>query len=87
MKRCVAGLLCAAGLLPTHAHTQTWPTQTWPTQTWPARPVRIVVPFSAAGTADLLARIAADKLSAALGEPFVVEDRPGAGGGCLFNRP
>jgi tripartite-type tricarboxylate transporter receptor subunit TctC len=70
MKLCVVGLLYAAGLLPTHAQAQTWPT----------RPVRIVVPFSAAGTADLLARIAADKLSAALGEPFVVEDRPGAGG-------
>ena len=70
LELCVAGLLCAAGLLPTHAHAQTWPT----------RPVRVVVPFSAAGTADLLARIAADKLSAALGEPFVVEDRPGAGG-------
>jgi tripartite-type tricarboxylate transporter receptor subunit TctC len=70
MKLCVLGLLYAAELLPTHAQAQTWPT----------RPVRIVVPFSAAGTADLLARIAADKLSAALGEPFVVEDRPGAGG-------
>ncbi len=70
MKFYVVGLLYAAGLLPTHAQAQTWPT----------RPVRIVVPFSAAGTADLLARIAADKLSAALGEPFVVEDRPGAGG-------
>jgi len=69
-KLCFVGLLCAAGLLSTHAHAQTWPT----------RSVRIVVPFSAAGTADLLARIAADKLSAALGEPFVVEDRPGAGG-------
>jgi tripartite-type tricarboxylate transporter receptor subunit TctC len=63
-------LLGVAGVVPTFAQAQTWPT----------RPVRIVVPFSAAGTADLLARIAADKLSAALGEPFVVEDRPGAGG-------
>jgi len=49
-------------------------------QTWPTRPVRIIVPFSAAGTADLLTRIVADRLSAALGEPFVVENRPGAGG-------
>ena len=47
---------------------------------WPVRPVRIVVPFSGAGTADLLTRIVADKLSTALGQPFVVEDRPGAGG-------
>ena len=49
-------------------------------QTWPSRPVRIIVPFSAAGTADLLSRIVADKLGAALGEPFEIENRPGAGG-------
>jgi tripartite-type tricarboxylate transporter receptor subunit TctC len=42
--------------------------------------VKIVVPFSAAGTADLLTRIVADKLGTALGQAFVVEDRPGAGG-------
>jgi tripartite-type tricarboxylate transporter receptor subunit TctC len=47
---------------------------------WPNRPVKIVVPFSAAGTADLLARVVADKLSASLGQPFVLEHRPGAGG-------
>jgi len=49
-------------------------------QGWPTRPVKIVVPFSAAGTADLLTRIVADKLGSALGQSFVVEDRPGAGG-------
>src|SRR3984885_13243305 len=63
-------LLCILGLGTASAQAQSWPT----------RPVRIVVPFSAAGTADLLARIAAEKLGAALGEPFVIEDRPGAGG-------
>jgi tripartite-type tricarboxylate transporter receptor subunit TctC len=47
---------------------------------WPTRPVRVVVPFSASGTADLLARLMADKLSASLGHPFVIENRPGAGG-------
>ena len=66
----VLPLLCILGLVPAFAQTQAWP----------ARPVRIVVPFSGAGTADLLTRIVADKLSAALGQPFVVEDRPGAGG-------
>lgn len=50
------------------------------TQNWPTRPVKIVVPFSAAGTADLLTRIVADKLGTAFGQAFVVEDRPGAGG-------
>src|SRR5262249_9147680 len=47
---------------------------------WPTRPVKIVVPFSAAGTADLLARIVADRVQASLGQPFVLEHRPGAGG-------
>jgi tripartite-type tricarboxylate transporter receptor subunit TctC len=47
---------------------------------WPVRPVRIVVPFSASGTADLLARTAADRLAAVFGQSFVVENRPGAGG-------
>jgi tripartite-type tricarboxylate transporter receptor subunit TctC len=49
-------------------------------EAWPTRPVRIVVPFSASGTADLLARIVADKLSTALGQRFIIENRPGAGG-------
>ncbi len=47
---------------------------------WPTRPVKLVVPFSAAGTADLLSRLVADRLGAAFGQPFVVEHRPGAGG-------
>lgn len=49
-------------------------------QQWPTRPVKIVVPFSAGGTGDLLARTVADKLSATFAQSFVVEDRPGAGG-------
>jgi len=47
---------------------------------WPTRPVRLVVPFSAAGTADLLARLVAERIGASLGQPFVIENRPGAGG-------
>jgi tripartite-type tricarboxylate transporter receptor subunit TctC len=47
---------------------------------WPARPVRIVVPFSAGGAADTFGRFYADALSKALGAPFVVENRAGAGG-------
>ena len=68
--RAILSLLALLGSLPASALAQTWP----------ARPVRIVVPFSGAGTADLLTRIVADKLSTAFGQPFVVEDRPGAGG-------
>jgi tripartite-type tricarboxylate transporter receptor subunit TctC len=47
---------------------------------WPSRPVKLVVPFSAAGTADLLARLVADRLGPVLRQPIVVEHRPGAGG-------
>jgi len=47
---------------------------------YPARPVKIVVPFPAGGTADVMPRIFADWLSRKLGQPFVVEDRAGAGG-------
>lgn len=47
---------------------------------WPVRPVHIVVPYGAGGTADFLGRIAAQKLSQAFGEQFIVENRPGAGG-------
>ena len=47
---------------------------------YPDRPVRVIVPFPAGGPADALARIVGDKLSQALGKPFVVDNKVGAGG-------
>jgi tripartite-type tricarboxylate transporter receptor subunit TctC len=48
-------------------------------QSWPSKPVTIVVPFPAGGTTDVLARAISTKLSAAIGQPVIVDNKPGAG--------
>ncbi len=47
---------------------------------WPTKPVRIVVPFAPAGTTDILARALSPELTRVFGQPFVIENKPGAGG-------
>ena len=47
---------------------------------FPRRPIRLIIPFTPAGTTDVTGRLAAERLAARLGQPVVVENRPGAGG-------
>ena len=64
-------VFCAlpAGIGPSQAQTK-----------YPERPIRIIVPYGAGGVADVTTRLVAQKVSEAMGQTFVIENRPGAGG-------
>ncbi|WP_043364271.1 tripartite tricarboxylate transporter substrate binding protein [Belnapia sp. F-4-1] len=64
-------LLAAAAVLPAIARAQ---------PAWPSRPIRLIVPFPPGGPNDIIARLYAQPLTAMLGQPVVIESRPGAGG-------
>jgi tripartite-type tricarboxylate transporter receptor subunit TctC len=64
-------LAAGAAALPALAHVAV-------AQTYPSRPVRMIVPFAPGGTSDILARLMGQWLSERLGQPFVIENRPGA---------
>jgi tripartite-type tricarboxylate transporter receptor subunit TctC len=72
MKRSISRLLAllAALLFNAAAHAQAYP----------SKPVRLIVPFAPGGTTDVLARLVAQKLSDSLGQQFIIENKPGAGG-------
>ncbi len=67
--------IASASLFPALAHLQAAAQSAWPT-----KPVRIVVPFAASGTTDILARALAPEFQRVFGQPFVVDNKPGAGG-------
>ena len=55
------------------------------TAAWPQKPIRIIIPSPAGAAPDLIARIIGDKLNRALGQPVLMENRPGAGGIVAMN--
>jgi tripartite-type tricarboxylate transporter receptor subunit TctC len=56
------------------AHASAW------AQGWPSKPLRVIVPFTPGSATDIMARAVSDKVSTQIGQPMVVENRPGAGG-------
>src|SRR5688572_4215517 len=67
-----AAALCVQGAFAQAASTSSG-------QAWPAKPISLIVPFPAGGTTDVLARAIGQELSKSLGQPVIVESKPGAG--------
>ena len=73
MTRRVAIFVCAAGLALSTGMAQAQ-------ASYPVKPVKVIVPFAAGGTTTILARLLAERMGQSMGQPFVVDNRPGAGG-------
>lgn len=67
---------CAAGLLPVFA---------WAQAPYPSKPVKFIVPYAAGGQPDVVARVLSPRFGERLGQPVVVENRPGASGAVAYN--
>ncbi len=74
MRRMAAGLLVATALAPIPAMAQAQAVA------FPAKPIRVICPAAPGGISDILSRIVAQRLPASIGQPVVVENRPGSGG-------
>jgi len=70
----IQGVAAAVALIAAPGIAQT------PASSWPNKPIRYIVPFAPGGTTDILARTIGERLGAALGQPIVVENKPGQGG-------
>ena len=68
----LSGAAALGGLSVTRAHAQA--------SSWPNKPVKLILPYAPGGATDLIGRPWADKLSQAFGQPFVIDNRGGAGG-------
>ena len=71
-------IVCCIAALPPVSYAQT--TSTSSGQAYPTKPIRIIVPFPAAGTADIMARIIGQKMAPAWGQQVLIDNRAGAGG-------
>ena len=49
-------------------------------QAWPTKPIRFIVPFTAGSGTDIIARTVGDTMARSLGQPIIIENKPGAGG-------